>query len=163
MTSAFLVALTVALAPAPEEKYSAYWLIRDDQSSKAGYVPLLVTRQPLEQLADLKQDEKRPLADATALTVITYKKDSLWNVDRRPFKVVKTITKVDAKAREITLDGATYRLEEAALKDVLRLVEKPEGTMPIHRIHAPLAGAEEFAAVLKERLKKQLQAAEPSR
>src|SRR5262245_32497547 len=98
---------------APAEPYRAYWLWRDDPKDRSEYLPLLlVTRGPLDKLSGLeqkdqieefrknankipfdantleivKQKEREFLLDAKAITAETYKKDSIWNLDGRPFK-----------------------------------------------------------------------------
>lgn len=155
-------------------KYVAYWLTRhppDATSTEYGPV-LLLARLPIEQLepySDLMQlaaykrlAEQPPLLEALALTVETYKKDSIWNPDGRPLKQVQSIGKVRAKAREVIVNGNPYRYEECPVKDVVRLLEHPEGKHTLHRLYAPLLGAEQTARALRLLLKEQL-AAEKSK
>jgi len=49
-----------------------------------------------------------------------------------------------------------YRYEECPVAEVLQLLERPEGTRPIHRLHAPLAGAEQTARALRLLLREQM-------
>ncbi len=93
-------------------------------------------------------DQQPPLLDGFALTVQTYKRDSVWNTDARPFKPVRTLGHFRPKEKEITVNGTAYRYEEGRVADVVRLLERPRGTEDIHRIYPPLAGAEQTARAL---------------
>jgi hypothetical protein len=104
----------------------------------------------------LKPGTEEPLLESLALVIETYRKDSIWNRDRRPLKPVRSIWKVDAETRHIVVNGNTYRYEECPLTEVVRLLEHPEGKLPLHRVHAPLAGATQTARALRLLLKEQL-------
>jgi hypothetical protein len=58
----------------------------------------------------------------------------------------------DLRVREVE----DRRYEDCPLPDVVRLLERPEGTMPIHRLHDPLAGCEQTAKALRLLLREQL-------
>jgi hypothetical protein len=73
------------------EKYAAYWLTGDPVKDRGDYPVLLLARLPIDDLAanaglhhllGKKPEEHPPLLDAPALTITTYKKDSIWNADR---------------------------------------------------------------------------------
>ncbi len=118
----------------------AYWLSADDLGE---YVDLLISNQPIQKLPQITLDTTKPIGDAAAVVVRTYSKDSIWNVDRRPFKHVEAVGSVDAGKQRVVLNGREYRYAPVPLRDILALLERPEGKMPVHRINAPLAGAED--------------------
>src|SRR5688572_19957115 len=79
----------------PAEKYLAFWLTLDPSAKDpTEYEPLLLlTRLPLKELPahyDLRELRDRvlkpgtdePLLESLALTIETYRKDSIWNADR---------------------------------------------------------------------------------
>jgi hypothetical protein len=135
--------------------YRAYWLtgpvVRGESRE---YLWLLVTRGPIEDLAGAK---KRPalLFDDLAFTFRTYQKDSLWS---DPFRPVQQFGPVSREANTAVLDGVTYKYESCPLKDVVRLLEKPLGTIPVHRGPHPLAGAEQTAKAFRLLLVEQMKA-----
>jgi hypothetical protein len=88
------------------------------------YVPLLVARSTLEEVAASEKD-------TTVVLITTYERDSIWKVDRG---VSLAAADVAAKERVVRLRGRRYRYQEIGPAEVLRLLEKPEGTIPIHRI-----------------------------
>jgi hypothetical protein len=47
------------------------------------------------------------------------------------------------------VNGNTYKYEECRINDVVRLLEHPEGKLPLHRLHAPLSGAKQTARALR--------------
>ncbi len=153
----------------PGDKYLAFWLTRDPPpADRTEEEPvLLLTRLPLKQLPELfdlrqlhdrlvKPRSDEPLLEALALTIETYKKDSIWNADRRPLKAVQKIASVNDETRHVVVNGNAYRYEECPLAEVVRLLERPQGKIPIHRIHAPLAGATQTARALRALLKEQV-------
>ncbi len=172
--AAVLIVVLVGLSQAhgsgkEEEAYLAYWLTSDPPAKDpTQYEPvLLVTRLPLEKLQPhfdlqrlrdhlLKPDDDQPLLEALALTIETYRKDSIWNVDRRPLKSVRGIANVNAEKRRVEVNGKTYRYEDCPLANVVRLIERPEGKVPLHRREAPLAGAKQTARALRLLIKEQL-------
>jgi hypothetical protein len=181
MRVTLLLGLTVALAsaadgrqppsrpnePAPP-RYHAYWLLSEKTGPRAAteYPVLLLTQAPIDAFAeqairlsylfDQPADKLPPLLDRPALTLTTYAKDSVWNMDMRPLASVRKVRDFRPKEREITVNDTPYRYEPADLKDVVRLLERPEGTRPIHRIHGPLTGVEQTARALKLLLQEQL-------
>jgi hypothetical protein len=149
-----------------KHQYVAYWLTLHPPNPKSTiYEPvLLLARLPIGQLAALSKDlggianrkDPAPLLDALALTFETYKKDSIWNPDGRPFKVLQAIDMLDLERREVTINGDKYRYEPASIQEVLLLLEHPEGTVPLHRLHGPLTGFTQTARALGLLLKEQL-------
>lgn len=65
--------------------------------------------------------------------ITTYERDSIWQVERG---VSLAAADVSAGERVIRLRGRRYRYQQIAPGEVevLRLLEKPEGTVPIHRV-----------------------------
>jgi hypothetical protein len=55
----------------------------------------------------------------------------------------------------ITIDGRDFNFTEAKLEDVKKLLENPEGKIPIHRIYGPVSGQEEFVKSLALKIKQQ--------
>jgi hypothetical protein len=97
------------------------------QSCEDCYVPLLITRQTLDEIA-------ASAGDSTVVLITTYERDSIWKVER---DVPLAAVDVSVRERIVRLRGRRYRCQEIAPAEVLRLLEKPEGTIPIHRI-API-------------------------
>lgn len=132
-----------------------YWL---SSKEKGEYVVLLISTEPVHQLPGVKFDGTKTLSEATAIVVTTYAKDSIWNTDFHPFKMVESVTDIDLDKRELVLNGKKYQYVAASLHEVVGLLEHPRGTILIHRIYAPLAGAEAINEVLLSRFKAQLPA-----
>ena len=94
------------------------------QNCEDCYVPLLITRQPLDEVASSARDN-------TVVLINTYERDSIWRVERG---VPLAPADLSAGERMVRLRGRRYRYQEIAPAEVLRLLEKPEGTIPIHRV-----------------------------
>lgn len=174
MRGALLLGLIVAFVGGavgqqpPRPRYHAYWLTlqKPEPRAAAEYPVLLLTRKPIDQFAaeadglsflyDRPADKLPPLLDQPALTLTTYAKDSVWNTDTRPLAAVRKVRDLRPKEREVTINDTPYRYEPADLKDMVRLLERPEGTRPIHRIHAPLTGVEQTARALRLLIQEQL-------
>lgn len=121
VTGGFVPAVDAAAA-----SLSAYYLFLADppRGCEDCYVPLLVVPQALEQASASGQ--------GTAIVLITtYERDSIWKVER---DVPLAAADVSARERIVRLRGRRYRYQEIAPGEVLRLLEKPEGTVPIHRV-----------------------------
>lgn len=72
-----------------------------------------------------------PLLDCPGIILRTYKKDSIWNTNRRPFKPLSEVDKV--RTDLITIKGQELPYIEAKMEEVLKLLENPGGKMMIHR------------------------------
>ena len=122
-----LVVLGNALEAAGEASASrhAYYLYLADvaQGCEDCYVPLLVARQTLEEVAASGRD-------AMIVLVTTYERDSIWKLER---SVSLAAADVAARERIVRVRGRRYRYQEIGPAEVLRLLEKPEGSIPIHR------------------------------
>lgn len=123
-----LVAMGIAPAAAGEAAASrhAYYLFLAGALPGCDdcYVPLLVMRHTLEEVAASGRD-------ATIVLITTYERDSIWRVERG---VALAAADVAARERIVRLRGRRYRYQEVPPAEVLRLLEKPEGTVPIHRV-----------------------------
>ena len=121
------VAIGLMQAPAGEAAASlrAYYLFLAgaSQGAEECYVPLLVMPQAVEEVAVSGRD-------TTVVLITTYERDSIWKVERG---VSVDAANVSAGERIIRLRGRRYRYQEIAPGEALRLLEKPEGTIPIHR------------------------------
>lgn len=83
----------------------------------------------------------------------TYRRDSLW---AHPFRCVERIGAVDPAARSAVIDGAVYTYEPCPLTDVVRLLDRPLGTLPVGRRALPLAGAAQTARAFRLLLREQV-------
>ena len=106
----------------------AYYLFLADppHGCEDCYVPLLVVPQTLEDVASSGQD-------TTIVLITTYERDSIWKVERG---VPLAAAGISVRERVVRLRGRRYRFQEIAPAEVLRLLEKPEGTIPLHRVTA---------------------------
>src|SRR5450432_4787580 len=124
--------------PVPQNApYQAYWLMPPRKGKKAEYQTLLIAHGPIEALAGHKTWSNLPF-DNMAMTFQTYRRDSFWD---EPFHNVQQFGDVDAKATTTVVDGTTFSYEPCPLQDVVKLLEKPLGAIPIHRRVSPLSGA----------------------
>jgi hypothetical protein len=92
------------------------------QSCDDCYVPLLITQRSLEDVSSSGRDG--------AVLITTYERDSIWTVERG---VSLAAADVSTGERVVRLRGRRYRYQEVTPAEVLRLLEKPAGTIPIHR------------------------------
>jgi len=63
--------------------------------------------------------------------ILVYERDSIWKLER---SVLLAAADVAARERIVRVRGRRYRYHEIDPAEVLRLLEKPEGSIPIHRI-----------------------------
>jgi hypothetical protein len=149
---------------AAERRYAAYWLTRADGANE--YRMLLIARMPLPDLAKLMKrlaelenvinDAPAPqILERPALTIATYKKDSIWN-DGVPLKPLTRFKNLSETDRTVDVQDVKYNYEQCPLEDVVRLLKSPEGKQPIHRLHAPLAGMEQTARALRLLIEEQM-------
>ncbi len=131
--------------------YQAYWLTN---KALGEYVKLVLTRRPLSELPNFSPATNQPLSDCDALIVTTYARDSIWNVDQKPFKPLVGVETVESN--RIVINGESYVCTQARLEDVVRLLRDPMGKIKIHRTLGPLAGQEEPVKRLLAQLEHQL-------
>jgi hypothetical protein len=99
------------------------------------YVPLVVTRAPLEA----RQDQE-------VAVITTYERDSIWQVQRQVLK--HSDLAIELPARRIKFGGKTYRYQLVSRAEPVRLLKNPLGTIPIHRISHPRTGDDGLWEVL---------------
>ncbi len=93
------------------------------------YVPLLVTTGALEETAKGKQNEP-------CVLITTYERDSIWHNDGI---VLVAPGDIEAAPRIVQVRSRKYRYQEISSAEVLRLFEKPTGSIPISRPMLPRA------------------------
>jgi len=94
------------------------------QGCEECYVPLLITQKPLGEVASSGRD-------SAVVLITTYERDSIWKLER---DVPLAAADIPAVERVVRLRGRRYRWQGIAPAEVLRLLEKPEGSIPIHRV-----------------------------
>jgi len=156
LTHALILVVMLGAMPARSEgtngvAYQAYWLTN---KALGEYVKLVLTRRPLPDLPAFSSTTDQPVSDCDAVIVTTYARDSVWNIDREPFRPLMGVEKVETNS--IVIKGEKFICTQANLADVLRLLRNPMGTIPIQRIYGPLSGQEEAVRILASRLEQQL-------
>jgi hypothetical protein len=112
----------------PFYRYGYYLFLADaPHGCEDCYVPLLITPEPLERIA-------RGQAKAEGVWIITYERDSIWQMDGT---VDLSSGSIEAPARRIHLKGRTYRYQEVQAAAVLKLLRNPMGSIPISRPFVP--------------------------
>jgi len=123
-----LVALALAVGGAGEgaaPRHAYYlFLAGAPRGCEDCYVPVLILTSSLEEVAVSGRD-------ATAVVITTYERDSIWKVERNVSLAAADVARAE---RIVRLRGQRYRYQEIAPGEVLRLLEKPEGSIPIHRL-----------------------------
>ena len=130
--------------------YEAYWLTN---KALGQYVKLVLSRRPLTDLPSFSPPTNQTVLDCDAVIVTTYAKDSIWSIDRKPFKPLVGVEKVETNS--IVVKGERFACTPAHLEDVLRLLRNPAGIIPIHRIDGPPSPQEEPVRTLAARLGRQ--------
>lgn len=87
------------------------------------YVPLLITKEPLEQIA---QDK----ASADCALITTYERDSIWHNEGL---VSVAPTDIEKPPRILRFRGRRYRYQEISSTEAVRFLQNPLGTIPISR------------------------------
>lgn len=125
------VAAAVAPLQADSTDYShAYYLFVDGvQGCENCYVPLLITKRPLDEVAKSGKEE-------SCVLIITYERDSIWRDDGI---VSVTPQAIQAPERVLHLRDKKFRYQEIAPSEVIKLLENPVGTIPISRPLLPNA------------------------
>ena len=116
-----------AQAQRPEARGYSYayylFLVPPAEGCESCYVPMLLTSKRLEEMAQEKRDQ-------TAVVITTYERDSIVRMERG---LLVSASDVKTQERHVRLRGRAYRYQEVSAAEVLRLLEHPEGTIPIHR------------------------------
>jgi hypothetical protein len=95
-------AAAVDAGAAPHAYY--LFLVGAPQGCEDCYIPLLITRQPLDDVASSGRD-------GAVVLITTYERDSIWKVERR---VPLAAVDVSAGERMVRLRGRRYRYQEIA-------------------------------------------------
>src|SRR5215467_4450088 len=107
----------------------AYYLFLagNPQSCEACYVPLLVVQDSLEQAA-------KKSSVTLGVLILTYERDSIW-----AFQGATAIdpSAIETAPRMIRAIGKSYRYQEISPSEVLKLLQAPNGTIPISRPYQP--------------------------
>lgn len=134
--AAAMLMLASALGPPPAAIASeagrcrhAYYLFLAEPAKGCEdcYVPLLLTAEQIEQVVDRGETFETVL-------ITTYERDSIWEIERT---VPVRANEVRVPERILRVRGRTYRYQKVESAEVLRLLERPEGTIPISRLKAP--------------------------
>jgi len=89
------------------------------------YIPILVTRELLDRKEQLE-----------TVVIVTYERDSVWTFADQPVKLERGA--VQAGERKVRFEGKVYRYQRVPNEEVIRLLEHPFGTLPIHRPALPI-------------------------
>jgi hypothetical protein len=92
---------------------------------------LLVAASTLEEVAASG-------GNTTVVLITTYERDSIWKIERG---VPLAAADVRGGERVVLLRARRYRYQEIRPAEVLRLLENPHGSIPIHRT-IPVPGRE---------------------
>ena len=134
-----MIAVALCLAgaerdnPGQAEQHSSYchgyylFLAGMPNGCEDCYVPLLLTRKTVEKLAQSPKTE-----DSVLIT--TYERDSMWHYDGL---VQIAQSDINTTERKLRLSNRSYRYQETAAAEVLRLLENPSGKIPISRPYLP--------------------------
>lgn|SRR5580765_924598 len=124
LTLCLLPAVGTAQTSAVPYRHAYYLFLEGGGSGcEECYVPLLITRNSLEQIAEGGRLEEGVL-------IITYERDSIWQ-DKG--KVALYAVHILGRERVVRLNGKRYRYQEISAGEVLKLLENPMGTIPISR------------------------------
>lgn len=114
----------VAAEDGSGRRYAYYLFLADPaKGCEDCYVPLLVIPHLLDEVAASG-------TDATIVVITTYERDSVFTIERG---VVLSAADIDAPRRLVRFRDRRYRYQEVDPDEVLRLLERPMGTIPIHR------------------------------
>jgi hypothetical protein len=91
------------------------------------YVPLVITQEPLDEIAV-------HTASANCVWITTYERDSIWQMNGTVSVDPRTI---EASRRIIQFNGHSYRYQEITIREALKLLEKPNGAIPVSRPYLP--------------------------
>ena len=91
------------------------------------YVPLLITQESFDEIS-------AHTASPDCVWITTYERDSIWQMNGTVSVAPGTI---EAPQRIILFNGHSYRYQEITTREVLKLLEKPNGTIPVSRPYLP--------------------------
>ncbi len=113
----------------PPFQYCYYLFEIDAAGCSACYIPLLIMRAPIDQPAVPSPQD--------VAVIETYERDSIWRL--RPTPVPLPLAEQhDALARRLTFEGKNYRYQLVSNREAVRLLQAPEGHIPISRLAVPI-------------------------
>jgi hypothetical protein len=103
----------------------AYYLFLADvpNGCEACYVPLLISQHSLKEIANGGET-------MLCVFIFTYERDSIWEIKGA---VPVDSTSIEAQPQIIHVNGRSYRYQEISPNEVLKLLQEPDGTIPISR------------------------------
>ena len=111
----------------PFYRYGYYLFLADSpHACEDCYVPLLITSVPLERLSDQTHPQ--------GVWITTYERDSVWQMEGAVDLNAKMI---EVPSRKIQVSGHVYRYQPAQPTEVLKLLQNPNGTIPVSRPLVP--------------------------
>lgn len=144
-----LLTLTGAISASSDAEHLAYrhayylFLAGTPNGCEDCYVPLLITTESVEQIAQGRTDVACPL-------IITYERDSIWHNEGL---VSVAPGDIEKGPRVLRLRGRRYRYQEISLAEAVRLLQNPLGSIPISRPQlspgAPGPSVEAIASALQ--------------
>ena len=112
----------------PAYRHAYYLFLADTPAGcEDCYVPLLITTESVEQMAQRRTDAACPL-------IITYERDSIWHNEGL---VSVAPGDIETGPRILRLRGRRYRYQEISLAEAVRLLQNPLGSIPISRPQLP--------------------------
>ena len=145
----FIAFVLAAAAAVPQDRLPSlapyrhgYYLFLADLpvACEACYVPLLLTAEPLEEIAKSPGGE-----DADLIT--TYERDSIFQMNGI---VHVAPAEIEAAPRTILVRKRNYRYQEITAAEILRLLQHPHGTIPVSRpmLHSDLPPGPSLEALI---------------
>ncbi len=132
-----LPALGETHPPADAAKESGYrhayylFLVGTPNGCEDCYVPLLITRESLEQIAKVS-------VETLGVLLITYERDSIWHNEGL---VSLKAADIEVLPRILRLRSRKYRYQEITSAEVEKLLRNPLGAIPISRPSLPPASS----------------------
>ena len=103
--------------------YYLFELPKENRGCSDCYIPLVLARDPIEQSPGQK-----------VVLIITYERDSIWSANAQLVEIdAAAIEPSTREARYVNVQGRTYRYQLVPNEEAIRLLEKPNGQIPIHR------------------------------
>jgi hypothetical protein len=119
------VAEALALPEGVVYRHAYYlFLVSPSRSCEDCYIPLLLTPEPLESVVR----DGRPVS---CVVVTICERDSIVGAPRRGVPVAAA--DVQPRERHLRMGDREYRYHDVRAEEVLRLLQSPQGGIPIHR------------------------------
>jgi len=131
--ASLLLGLTGAISASPDAGDPAYkhayylFLAGAPNGCEDCYVPLLITTESFDQIAQGRTEVACPL-------IITYERDSIWHNEGL---VSVAPGDIEKGPRILRLRGRRYRYQEISPAEAVKLLQNPLGSIPISRPQLP--------------------------